>query len=180
MTGLNRETDKIMSLCCIITDADLNVYDEKGYEAVLHHDLETLSKMDDWCSRTHGNSGLTKACLDSTTTPELAAGELLRYIKVFVPEQRHGLLAGNSVHADKDFLSKSPYDQVLKHLHYRIFDVSTFKEAARRWASEKTLSQIPVKQNLHQAREDIMESIEEARFYRKAFFSDQQTLAGGD
>ncbi|CAF9905718.1 MAG: hypothetical protein GOMPHAMPRED_003337 [Gomphillus americanus] len=180
MTGLNTESDKIMSLCCMITDANLNIYDDKGYEAIIHHDKETLDKMDAWCTKTHGHSGLTKACLESTTTAELAADQLLRYIKVFVPEHNSALLAGNSVHADKGFLSKPPYNHVLKHLHHRIFDVSTLKEAARRWASDSILAAVPQKQNLHQAREDILESIEEARYYRKVLFGEQETLAGGD
>ena len=158
-----------MSVCCFITDADLNVLDQKGYEAVVHHDQATLDRMDDWCTKTHGESGLSGACLSSTTTPAGAAAELLNYVKLYVPELRRGLLAGNSVHVDKEFLSKSPYDAVLKHLHYRILDVSSIKEAALRWAPEK-MQEAPRKKMLHQARDDILESIEEARFYQKAFF----------
>ena len=158
-----------MSLCCFITDAELNILDDKGYEAVIHHDQATLQRMGDFCTKTHGESGLTEACLASTTTPGAAATGLLSYIKSHVPEPRKGLLAGNSVHADKEFLSQSPYDAVLEHLHYRILDVSSIKEAARRWAPEK-LNEAPRKKMLHQARDDILESIEEARFYQKTFF----------
>ena len=170
MTGLDREKDRIMSLCCFITDADLNLLEEYGFEAIIRHDKSILDRMDDWCTTTHGKSGLTRACLESTTTPSEAAQELLQYIKHFVPEQRSGLLAGNSVHCDKEFLSRAPYDAVIRHLHHRILDVSSIKEAARRWSTTEALAGRPKKKGLHQAREDIIESIEEARYYRDTFF----------
>ena len=170
MTGLDTANDTIMSLAAFVTDADLNILDEAGYEAIIHHDKEQLDSMGEWCTRHHGQSGLTQACIDSTTTAEEAAEGLLAYIKKYVPEHRTGLLAGNSVHADKAFLVKQPYKVVTDHLHYRILDVSSIKEAARRWAPKSTLEKIPRKQMLHEARADILESIEEARYYREAFF----------
>ena len=170
MTGLNRQHDHIMSICCFVTDAQLNLRDNTGFEATIHHDKEILDGMDDWCRNTHGRSGLTEACLKSTTTAQEAAQGLLTYIRRYVPQERKALLAGNSVHADKDFLSKEPYDAVIKHLHYRILDVSSLKEAALRWAPEEILKLVPPKRNLHQAREDILDSIQEAKFYRNAFF----------
>jgi oligoribonuclease len=171
MTGLDRENDKIMSISCFITDADLDLVDQAGFDAVIHHDKAVLDQMDEWCVNTHGKSGLTAACIASGTNPEAAASDLLDYIKAHIPESGRGLLAGNSVHCDKDFLGKPPYDRVLKHLHYRILDVSSIKEAARRWAPVEVLARIPRKKGLHQARADILESIEEARFYRETFFS---------
>lgn len=175
MTGLDTENDTIMSLACFITDADMNILDEEGYEAVVLHSKEQLDRMGEWCTRHHGDSGLTKACLNddpkiTAITAEQAAEGLLEYIKKFVPERRTGLLAGNSVHADKSFLVKQPYKIVTDHLHYRILDVSTIKEAARRWAPKDILKKIPRKQMLHEARADVLESIEEARFYRETFF----------
>lgn len=170
MTGLDTENDTIMSLAAFVTDANLNVLDEAGYEAVIHHSKDKLDRMGDWCTSHHGQSGLTQACLDSSTTAEQAAEGLLEYIKVYVPERRTGLLAGNSVHADKSFLVKKPYKIVTDHLHYRILDVSSIKEAARRWAPKETLKKIPRKKMLHEARADILESIEEAKFYRETFF----------
>ena len=170
MTGLDRNSDTIMSISCFVTDADLNLLDSEGFETVIHHEKGALDAMDEWCTRTHGKSGLTQACIESTVRPEAAATSLLQYIKRFVPESRKGLLAGNSVHCDKEFLSKAPYNTILDHLHYRILDVSSIKEAARRWAPEQILTAAPPKKNLHQAREDILESIVEARFYRDAFF----------
>ncbi|EDU51605.1 Orn Oligoribonuclease 3'-_5' exoribonuclease [Pyrenophora tritici-repentis] len=177
MTGLNTDIDTIMSLAVFVTDADLNFLDETGYEAIIHHDKEQLDRMGEWCTRHHGQSGLTQACLDSTTTAEEAAEGLLSYIKKYVPERRIGLLAGNSVHADKSFLVKEPYKIVVDHLNYRIMDVSSIKEAARRWAPKATLNKIPRKQMLHEARADILESIEEARYYRKTFFVTPPSIA---
>ena len=170
MTGLDRETDQIMSICCFITDANLSLLDDHGFEAVIHHAKSTLDRMDDWCTSTHGKSGLAQACLDSSTTPAEAAQGLLEYIQHFIPKQRSGLLAGNSVHCDKEFLSKGPYNAVMRHLHYRILDVSSIKEAARRWSTADVLAGAPRKKGLHQAREDILESIEEAKYYRDVFF----------
>ena len=170
MTGLDRENDKIMSMCCFITDAQLNILDEDGFETIIHHDQAVLDRMDPWCIKTHGSTGLTEACIASETTPSIAAEGLLAYIKQIVPDQGHGLLAGNSVHCDKEFLSKAPFDVAMKHLHYRILDVSSLKEAALRWAPAGIMANAPRKKGQHQARQDILESIEEAKFYRDTFF----------
>ncbi|KAJ4305076.1 Phosphatidylinositol 3,4,5-trisphosphate-dependent Rac exchanger 2 protein [Kalmusia sp. IMI 367209] len=169
MTGLDPNNETIMSLACFVTDHNLNILDEDGYEAIIHHSKEELDRMGEWCTKHHGESGLTEACIKSTTTAEEAADDLLQYIKKYVPTARTGLLAGNSVHADKSFLVKSPYSVVTDHLHYRILDVSSIKEAARRWAPE-LLKNAPRKKMLHEARADILESIQEAKFYREAFF----------
>jgi len=170
MTGLDPEKETIMSICCFVTDGQLDLKDEKGWEAIIHHDKSTLDRMDEWCINTHGKSGLTAACISSTTTPDQAAKGLLEYVKAYVPEARKGLLAGNSVHCDKAFLSKAPYSKVTDYLSYRILDVSTMKEAAKRWSPNEVLLGIPQKKMLHQAREDILESIEEAKYYRTHCF----------
>ena len=173
MTGLDPDHDTIMSISCFITDAHLNVLDNQGWHAVIHHDKETLDKMGEWCTKTHGDSGLTAASIESNTTPQQSADGLLDYIRKFISEPRQGLLAGNSVHCDKTFLVKPPYAQVIEYLHYRILDVSSLKEAARRWASDEDLMNVPRKKTLHQARDDILESIEEAKYYRDTFFSNK-------
>ncbi|CAI6340236.1 unnamed protein product [Periconia digitata] len=170
MTGLDPENETIMSLACFVTDYDLNILDDYGFEAVVHHSKEQLEQMGEWCTKHHGESGLTQACIDSTMTAEEAAEGLLQYIRKHVPEPRKALLAGNSVHADKSFLVKWPYNSIVDHLHYRILDVSSIKEAARRWAPRDTLRKIPKKKMLHEARADILESIAEAKFYRQTFF----------
>lgn len=170
MTGLDPDTESIMSICCYVTDARLELKDETGWEAIIHHDKERLDRMDKWCTKTHGSTGLTAACIESKITHEEAASGLLEYIKHYVPEPRSSLLAGNSVHHDKIFLSKGPYKAVTDHLGYRIMDVSSIKEAARRWSPDEVVAAIPGKKGLHQAREDILESIEEARYYREKLF----------
>ena len=170
MTGLDPEKETIMSIACFITDAQLKLQDEQGWESIIHHEKSTLDRMDEWCTKTHGASGLTAACIASTTTSEQAAEGLLEYIKKYVREGRRGLLAGNSVHCDKAFLSKAPYNRITDYLSYRILDVSSLKEAARRWAPEEVLLAVPSKKLLHQAREDILESIEEAKYYREKCF----------
>ncbi|KAF2453280.1 oligoribonuclease-like protein [Lineolata rhizophorae] len=178
MTGLDTNTDTILQIACYVTDASLNLLDRTGYETVIHHSEAALSAMGPWCQEHHSASGLTAVCLASTVTAERAADELLAYIRRFVPSKRTALLAGNSVHADRAFLVKPPYDRVLAHLHYRILDVSTLKEAVRRWAPEHVLRDVPRKANKHEARADILESIEEARFYRETLFSGPRKGAG--
>ena len=84
-------------------------------------------------------------------------------------------MAGNSVHADKAFLRKEPYRKVIDHLHYRILDVSTLKEAAKRWSSTDVLVGAPKKKLLHTAKDDILESIAEARYYKEAIFQKPTT-----
>ncbi|PLB52822.1 putative RNA exonuclease Rex2 [Aspergillus steynii IBT 23096] len=170
MTGLDADKDQILQICCFITDADLQLLDSTGFETVIHHPKSTMDQMNAWCVDTHGRTGLTAAVLASSVTAESAAADLLAYIQRFVPRPRTGLLAGNSVHADKAFLARGPYAAVLEWLHYRIVDVSTLKEAARRWGSEDLLASVPPKREVHLAKDDILESIEEMRFYRQRLF----------
>ena len=170
MTGLNSDTDSILQICCFITDAHLHLLEPTGFETVIHHPKKTLDTMSSWCVDTHGRTGLTAAVLSSTTTSEAAAADLLSYIRKYVPQPRTAVLAGNSVHADKEFLARGPYASVLEWLHYRILDVSAIKEAARRWGSEELLGAVPAKREVHLAKDDILESIEEMRFYKGRLF----------
>lgn len=170
MTGLDANKDSILSIACYITNAQLSLLDNQGWSATIHHSATTLDRMDEWCTSTHARSGLTSACISSTTTAQQAADNLLAYIQKYIPQPRSGLLAGNSVHCDKEFLRREPYVKIIDYLTYRILDVSAIKEAARRWAPVEVLRKVPPKKGLHQAKEDILESIEEARFYRDAFF----------
>lgn len=170
MTGLDLANDTILQIACYITDYDLNVLEPEGFEVVIHHDKEALDKMDEWCTKHHAATGLTQKAIDSDITHEQAAERLFDYIKKYVPERKKALLAGNTVHADKAFLIKEPYRVVIKHLHHRILDVSAIKEAARRWAAPEVLKKSPQKKGLHEARQDILESIEEAKYYRNVFF----------
>ncbi|PSR81591.1 ribonuclease H-like domain-containing protein [Coniella lustricola] len=169
MTGLDPDKDAILEIFCLITNADLDLVDADGWGTVVHQTRARMDEMDEWCTRTHGDSGLTAAVLASDVTPHQAADALLAYIQRFVPDPRRALLAGNSVHADKAFLAKEPYRKVIDHLHYRILDVSSIKEAARRWRPQ-AVADAPRKKGLHQAKDDILESIDEAKHYKAAVF----------
>ncbi|KAK5940175.1 Phosphatidylinositol 3,4,5-trisphosphate-dependent Rac exchanger 2 protein [Knufia obscura] len=170
MTGLNPTTDTILSLSCYITDAHLNLLDPTGYHATITTPKTALDAMDSWCTRTHTESGLVAACQSDSAVPAAqAAAELLQYIKSYVPTQKKALLAGNSVHADKMFLMREPWAEVLGWLHYRIFDVSSIKEGVRRWCSNDVIRKVPAKKLAHTAEEDVKESIEEARYYMGLF-----------
>lgn len=129
-----------------------------------------MSTQDDWCTRTHGETGLTSAVIASDTSAEQAADDLLKYIQKYVPDRRRALLAGNTVHADKAFLRKEPYKKVHDYLSHRILDVSTLKEAAKRWSPVDVVANVPKKKLLHKAKDDILESIEEARYYKETIF----------
>jgi oligoribonuclease len=170
MTGLDIDNDVIIEIACFVTDYEMKVLEPEGYRVVVHQSKEVMDRMGEWCTKTHEASGLTAAVLYSKTTPEQAAETLLSYVQKYAPEPRKALLAGNSVHADQAFLRKPPYDKLIKHLHHRILDISAIKEAARRWAPEKVLEQSPAKAGSHTAKEDILESIAEAKFYRDFFF----------
>ena len=170
MTGLNFRRDTILSIACLVTDHTLELLDSEGFEVVIHHDREQLEHMSDWCKVQHGRSGLTEVAHNSTTTAYQAADSLLTYIKKMVPEPGVALLAGNSIHADRVFLNEAPFTCILEHLHYRLFDVSSLKEAARRWAPLDVLEKAPTKRNMHTAMADIQDSLNEAKYYRDVFF----------
>ncbi|OAP63185.1 hypothetical protein AYL99_02412 [Fonsecaea erecta] len=155
-----------MSISCIITTADLAPLDTEGFHAVIFHAPEQLSQMSEWCVKTHGESGLTQECLASSTSAADAARQLLAYIKHYIPEPGRALLAGNSIHADRAFLAVPPWNAILEYLHYRLFDVSAMKEMVRRWASDAVLMAAPRKELRHTARADVLESIQEAQYYK--------------
>ncbi|KIK09280.1 hypothetical protein K443DRAFT_671776 [Laccaria amethystina LaAM-08-1] len=127
MTGLNPRKDKILEIAVLITDGNLKIVDE-GLEFVIKTEKSVLerNRMDTWCTRQHGNSGLTLACLKSPHTIEDVSKAVLAYIKKWIPKQRVGVLAGNSVHADRSFLVEE-MPGVIDWLHYRIIDVSSVK-----------------------------------------------------
>lgn len=175
MTGLDATRDTILSIACFVTDAQLVLLDQDGYEAVIHHSAESLANMNEWCIKTHTASGLVEQCTSSKVDAQDAASGALDYIKRLVPNRGRALLAGNSVHADKMFLLHEPWFQILDWLHYRILDVSALKEATRRWASDDVLHRVPHKQMKHEAKSDILESIEEARYYRSLFQQSRNT-----
>ncbi|XP_045139375.1 oligoribonuclease, mitochondrial-like [Portunus trituberculatus] len=166
MTGLDVSKEEIMEAAVIVTDSDLNIVAE-GPNLVLKVEDKILDNMNDWCKEHHGKSGLTEACRKSTISLSAAEDQLLQFVANHT-EKGKAPLAGNSVHADKKFLDKY-MPKLMKHLHYRIVDVSTVKELCRRWYPEQ-FSMVPTKKVSHRALEDIKESIEELSYYKSSIF----------
>jgi len=166
MTGLDLAKDHLIEIAVLITNGNLDIVAE-GPELVIHQPKNVMDDMNDWCKEHHGASGLTDQVLKSTIDIHQAQSQVLDFIKTHIPEPGIAQLAGNSVHADKRFLEKE-MPQVVDHLHYRIVDVSTVKELARRWYP-KTYEDLH-KKGAHRAMGDILESIEELKFYRERIF----------
>ncbi|KAF9120461.1 Oligoribonuclease, mitochondrial [Linnemannia hyalina] len=166
MTGL-ASTDKLIEIAVIITDDDLNIVAE-GPNLIIHQPKEVMDNMNQWCIDHHGASGLTASVLASKISTSEACTQVLQFIKSHIPTARHGILAGNSVHADKVFLERE-MSPIIEHLHYRIVDVSTVKELARRWFPTE-FENVPRKKEAHRALDDIKESIGELKYYRSSVF----------
>lgn len=153
-------------MACLITDKDLNVVAE-GPEIIIHQSDEVLDGMDEWCTKTHGESGLTKAVRESKIDITQAEEMMVNFLKENNIPKGQCPLAGNSVHADRLFLNKY-MKNFLGHLHYRIVDVSSIKELVKRWYPND--NSVFIKKNSHRALDDIKESIEELKFYRTKYF----------
>ncbi|KAK9452598.1 ribonuclease H-like domain-containing protein [Dipodascopsis uninucleata] len=166
-TGLSLETDHILEICCFITDQHLNLIDSNGFEAVIHYPIEVLNAMGEWCKEQHGQSGLTKKVLDSNNSLQDTSNSLMDYISSLIP-RNSGILAGNSVHFDRDFLIKD-MPEIPKYLRHRIMDVSTVNELVKA-CNPAIILDLPKKNYNHTAKADILESIEELRWYYKNFF----------
>ena len=168
MTGLNlRGGDVIMEAAVIVTDGQLEEGIE-GPEIVIHCTDAQLDGMDEWCTEHHGQSGLTQRCRESNVTMADAEKQLLDFVTKFVPEKRRAVLAGNSIHVDKTFID-AQMPALSEHLHYRLVDVSSVKELAKRWYPAAEAAGY-AKQNTHRAMDDIRESIGELKYYRSTFF----------
>jgi oligoribonuclease len=167
MTGLEPATDRILEVATILTDGQLTEL-ATGPELVIHQPAEVLAAMDDWNTRHHGASGLTQRVVESTLSCADAEAQTLAFLAAHVPAKDRPVLAGNSIHQDRRFIRR--YMPALeKRLHYRMVDVSTIKELARRWYPQAVARQ-PAKRDTHRALDDIRESIEELRFYRAQVF----------
>lgn len=164
MTGLSPDTDRIIELAIVVTDADLNTVAE-GPVLVVHQPDEVLDAMDSWNKGTHGKSGLIDRVKASQLDEAEAEAQMLEFVKQHVPE-RTSPMCGNSICQDRRFLAR--YMPTLEaFFHYRNLDVSTLKELAKRW--RPGLAEEFKKSNRHEALADIYESIEELRFYRENF-----------
>jgi len=164
MTGLEPETDRIIEIATIVTDANLNVLAEGPVMAV-HQSDELLNGMDEWCTKTHGESGLTKRVQESQISEREAELATIEFLKEYV-DQGASPICGNSVGQDRRFLVKY-MPELEAYFHYRTIDVSTLKELARRWKPE-ILAGFK-KQGTHQALDDIRESVAELAYYREHF-----------
>ncbi|CAL9737990.1 oligoribonuclease, mitochondrial [Monosporozyma servazzii] len=172
MTGLDHKNDRIIEICCIITDGNLNILDkdphgDNCYESVIHCDKEIMDQMNEWCIEHHGSSGLTAKVVESKKTKEQVESELLAYIKRFIPDRNVGILAGNSIHMDKLFMLKD-FPKIIDHLFYRLIDVSTIMEVSRRHNPELA-SVLPKKVTAHTAKKDILESIAQLKWYMEHY-----------
>nr|WP_255411509.1 oligoribonuclease [Georgenia sp. SYP-B2076] len=166
MTGLNLAKDALIEVAVVVTDSELRPLDA-GIDLVIAPTPGTVEQMDDVVRTMHTSSGLLTELDDGLTMAE-AHERVLEYVKQWVPEPRRAPLAGNSVGTDRSFLARDMPDLV-EHLHYRIIDVSSIKELARRWYP-RAYFQSPAKNGGHRALADILESIDELRYYRTVLF----------
>ncbi|MDP1876595.1 MAG: oligoribonuclease [Actinomycetota bacterium] len=164
MTGLDPQTDEIVEIACIVTESDLTEIDE-GITLVIRPSDAPLAAMDDVVVAMHTESGLIDE-IPHGTTLELAQAAVLDYVRQHVPEARKAPLAGSSVYVDRGFLAHYMTD-LDEYLHYRLVDVSSIKELARRWYPRVYFNS-PAKTGNHRALGDIRDSIAELRFYREA------------
>ncbi|MBS3804037.1 MAG: oligoribonuclease [Oleiphilaceae bacterium] len=165
MTGLDPEKERIIEMATLLTDSELNLVAEGPVIAVHQHD-SLLDAMDEWCTRTHAGTGLTRRVQLSRTTEAEAEQQTLDFLKQHL-EPGTSPLCGNSIGQDRRFLVKY-MPRLEAFFHYRNLDVSTIKELARRWRPE-VLEGVK-KKGTHLALDDIRDSINELRHYREHFF----------
>ncbi|MER7787802.1 oligoribonuclease [Streptomyces sp. NPDC097640] len=169
MTGLSLSDDALIEVAALVTDSELNILGE-GVDIVVRPPAEALTTMPEVVRDMHTASGLL-AELDGGTTLEDAQRQVLAYIREHVPEPGKAPLCGNSVSTDRGFLLRDMLE-LESYLHYRIVDVSSIKELARRWYPRAYFNS-PKKNGNHRALADIHESIAELRYYREAVFVPQ-------
>nr|WP_120491194.1 oligoribonuclease [Corynebacterium lactis] len=165
MTGLEPERHVMVEIAALVTDANLNVLGE-GIDIVIHATETELAQMDDFVTKMHANSGLDDEIRASNFDVAEAEQAVLEYVRAWVPEPRTAPLAGNSIASDRKFIHRY-MPELDQHLHYRMIDVSSFKELARRWYPQ-VLASAPEKGLAHRALADIKESIRELDYYRHA------------
>jgi oligoribonuclease len=167
MTGLDPAVERIIEIATVVTAGDLTIVAE-GPDLVIHQADDVLAAMDDWNRTHHGQSGLTERVRASTVTEAAAEQEILAFLDAHVPTTSRPVLAGNSIHQDRRFIRR--YLPALdRRLHYRMVDVSTVKELAKRWYTG-IMDARPPKNESHRALDDVRESIDELRFYRERIF----------
>ena len=165
MTGLDPQNDFIIEIATVVTDKDLNVR-AKGPVLAIHHGEEALARMDDWNRKQHGESGLISRVRESRINVDEAETRTLDFLAQWLPKGTSPM-CGNSICQDRRFLYRC-MPKLEAFFHYRNLDVSTVKELAARWAP--SLKDGFKKKNCHLALDDILESIEELKYYRERFF----------
>lgn len=164
MTGLEPEHDVIIEMATIVTDSDLNIL-ATGPVIAVHQSDALLAGMDEWNTRTHGESGLTQRVRDSKISTADAEAQTIAFLEQWVPKGKSPI-CGNSIGQDRRFLCR--YMPTLEaFFHYRNLDVSTLKILAERWAPH--IKEGFQKKGTHQALDDIRESIAELQYYREHF-----------
>jgi oligoribonuclease len=169
MTGLDLERDALIEIACLVTDADLNLLDD-GIDLIIKPPAEALDQMSDVVRDMHTTSGLLADLPGGVTLAE-AAEAVLGYVRTHVAEPRKVPLCGNSIATDRWFIARD-MPELDAWLHYRMVDVSSIKELARRWFPRVYFAS-PVKHGGHRALKDITESVQELRYYREALFVPQ-------
>lgn len=168
MTGLDPAVNVIVEIATLITDDDLNLIAE-GPDLVVATAPEQLARMEPVVVEMHRSSGLSDRIAEATLTLEEAGRVTLDFLRAHIPQARTVPLCGNSIGTDRRFLA-TQLPEIEEFLHYRSIDVSTLKELARRWYPE-VLANAPRKATTHRALDDIRESLEELRYYRRAMFA---------
>jgi len=166
MTGLDFKNDLLVEIACVITNAKLEQVAE-GLNIVIQAPTERLETMDPFVVNMHTESGLLPE-IPNGVTLETAEELLFDYITSHIPEASKAPLAGSSVHVDRIFLQRD-MPRIDSYLHYRIIDVSSVKELARRWYPKAYFAS-PPKTGNHRALGDILDSINELKYYREAVF----------
>ncbi|MCB5184433.1 oligoribonuclease [Methylobacillus gramineus] len=164
MSGLLPDSDRILELAVVVTDAELNVLAESPV-LVVHQSDAVLDGMDAWNKGTHGRSGLIDKVKASTLDEAAASAKMIEFLKEFVPSGKSPM-CGNSICQDRRFMARY-MPELESYFHYRNLDVSVFKELARRW--RPTLIAGFKKSSKHEALADIYESIDELKYYREHF-----------
>ena len=164
MTGLDPDNDVIIEIATIVTDPQLNVLAEGPSLAIKQPDA-LLDGMDEWNTRQHGQSGLTRRVRESTISPADAERQTIDFLSAWVPAGKSPM-CGNSICQDRRFLYRG-MPELEKYFHYRNLDVSTLKELAARWVPE--VKNGFKKQSSHLALDDIRDSIAELKHYREHF-----------
>ena len=167
MTGLDHTADVIVEIATLVTDDELNVVAE-GPDIAIHHDDDVLMRMDPFVVEMHTRSGLLDQIRASTASLDEAGQLTLAFIKEHVPEPRTVPLCGNSIGTDRRFLA-AYLPEIEEYLHYRSVDVSSIKELVRRWYPE-AYAKRPDKSGNHRAMGDIVDSVNELKYYRDAAF----------